>query len=107
MGKCDLIRDLDLGVVVQFDARRLEVVVNGLHLFQGMDTTLVCPLTREGVAKPLTATTSGVRLEVARRRKEARYQELARQGSLGGARRRGRRPLLRRNHSVPSRFGIS
>ena len=82
VGKCDLIRDLDLGVVVQFDARRLQVLVNGLPLFQGVDTTLVCPLTREGEAKPHTATTSGVRLEVARRRKEARYPELA--GNGGG-----------------------
>ena len=67
-----LVRDLDLGVVDQFDARRLEVVVDGLPLFQGaqlaVDTTLVCPLTREGEAKPRTASTSGVRLEVARRR---------------------------------------
>ena len=77
-----LVRDLDLGVVDQFDARRLEVVVHGLHLFQGaqlaVDTTLVCPLTREGQA------TSGVRLEVARRRKEARYPELV--GNGGRAR---------------------
>ena len=44
-----LVRDLDLGVVDQFDARRLKVVVDGLPLFQGaqlaVDTTLVCPLT--------------------------------------------------------------
>ena len=30
-----LVRDLDLGEVDQFDARRLEVVVDGLPLFQG------------------------------------------------------------------------
>ena len=64
------VRDLDLGVVDQFDTRRLEVLVDGLPLFQGaqlaVDTTLVCPLTREGEAKPHTATTSGVRLEVAK-----------------------------------------
>ena len=58
--------------------------LDGLPLFQGaqwaVDTTLVCPLTREGEPKPHTATTSGVRLEVARRRKEARYPELAGDG---------------------------
>ena len=72
----------------QFDTRRLEVVVDGLPLFQGaqlaIDTTLVCPLTREGVAQPRTATVNGARLEVARRRKEARYPELA--GDRGRAR---------------------
>ena len=82
------VRDLDLGVVDQFDTRRLEVVVDGLPLFQGaqmaIDTTLVCPLTREGVAQPRTATVNGARLEVARRRKEARYPELA--GDRGRAR---------------------
>ena len=45
-----------------------------------MDTTLVCPLTREGEAKPRIASTSGVR----RRRKEAHYPELA--GNGGRAR---------------------
>ena len=53
------VRDMDL-VVYQFDTRRLEVV---LLLFQGaqvaIDTTLVCPLTREGVAQPRTATVAG------------------------------------------------
>ena len=82
------VRDLDLGVVDQFDTRRLEVVVDGLPLFQGaqmaIDTTLVCPLTREGVAQPRTATVNGARLEVARRRKEARYPVLA--GDRGKAR---------------------
>ena len=56
-------------------------MVDGLPLFQGaqlaIDTTLVCFLTREGVAQPRTATMSGARLEVARRRKEARHLELA------------------------------
>ena len=51
---------LDLWVVDEFHARTLEVVVDGLSLFQGaqlaVDTTLVCLLTREGEAKPRTAT---------------------------------------------------
>ena len=74
-----LVRDLDLGVVDQFVARRIQVVVDELLLFQeaqlAVDTTLVCPLTWEGEAKPRTATTSG---------KEARYPELA--GNGGRAR---------------------
>ena len=49
------LRDLDLGVVNQFDTKRLEVVVGGLPLFQGaqlsIDTTLVCPPTQAGEAK--------------------------------------------------------
>ena len=56
------------------------MVVDGLPLFQGaqlaVDTTLVCPLTRTGEAKPRTVTESGASLKVARRRKERRYQEL-------------------------------
>ena len=68
----------------QFDTRRLEVVVDGLPLFQGaqlaVDTTLVCPLTREGAAKPRSAVVSGVCLRVARRRKETRYPELVGDG---------------------------
>ena len=78
------VRDLDLGVVNQFDPRRLEVVVDGLPLFQGaqlaLDTTLVCNLTREGAAKPRTPVVSGVSLQVARRRKEARCPELVGDG---------------------------
>ena len=71
---------LDLGVVVnQFDTRTLEVV-DLLPLFQGaqlaVDTTLVCPLTRTGEAKPRTVNECGASLKVARRRKERRYPEL-------------------------------
>ena len=50
------LRDMDLGPINPLDARRLEVVVDGLPLFSGaqfaVDTTLVCPLTRDGAAKP-------------------------------------------------------
>ena len=78
---------MDLGPIDQLDARWLEVVV-GLPLFGGaqlaVDTTLVCPLTRNGAAKPRAATMSGACLEVARRRKEARYPELV--GNQGRAR---------------------
>ena len=71
-------------MVNQFDTRRLEVVVDGLPLFQGVqpaaDTTLVCPLTREGAAKPRTPVLSGVSLQITRRRIEARYPELVGDG---------------------------
>ena len=65
------LRDMDLGPINPLDARRLEVVVDGLPLFGGaqlaVDTTLVCPLTRDGAAKPRAATVSGACHEVARR----------------------------------------
>ena len=82
------LRDMDLGPINPLDARRLGVVVDGLALFGGaqlaVDTTLVCPLTRDGAAKPRAATMSGACPEVARRRKEARYPELV--GNQGRAR---------------------
>ena len=74
------VRDMDLGAFNLFDTRRLEVVVEGLPLLGGaqlaVDTTLVCPLTREGEARPRAAIVSGACLTVAGRRKEARYPEL-------------------------------
>ena len=48
-----------------------------------MDTTLVCPLTRTGEAKPRTVNECGASLKVARRRKERRYLELV--GNRGRA----------------------
>ena len=82
------VRDLDLPVFNNVDERRLEVVVDGLPLFRGaqlaIDTTLVCPLTREGVAKPRCATENGASLVRARTRKERRYPQLA--GAEGRAR---------------------
>ena len=68
-----MVRDLDLAVPHAADARRLEVVVDGLPLFGGaqlaVDTTLVCALLANGSPRrgALTA---------ARRRKEATYPEL-------------------------------
>ena len=82
------VRDLDLPVVNNLDERRLEVVVDGLPLFRGaqleIDTTVVRPLTREGVAKPKCATENGASLERARTRKERRCPELV--GAEGRAR---------------------
>ena len=72
------VRHLDLGVGCGRRIAPLPRCANSNR------TTLVCLLTREGVTQPRTATVSGARLEVARRRKEARYPELA--GDRGGAR---------------------
>ena len=48
------LRDMDLDPINPLDARRLEVVVDGLPLFGraqlAVYTTLVCPLTRDGAA---------------------------------------------------------
>ena len=72
------IRDRDLGAFNLLDTRRLEVVVDGLPggAQLAVDTTLVCPLTREGEARPRAVTVSGACLTVARRRKEAWCPEL-------------------------------
>ena len=78
------IRGMDLGAFNLFDTRRLEVVVDGLPLLGGAQLAVVCPLTREGEARPRAATVSGACLTVAGRRKEARYPELV--GDNGRAR---------------------
>ena len=74
------VRDMDLGAHNHLDGRRLEIVVDGLPLWGGsqlaVDTTMVSPLTREGVAHRGTATTNGKSLARARRRKESTYPEL-------------------------------
>ena len=75
------IRDLDLGEFNRLDGRRIEVIADGLSLWQGaqlaIDTTLVSPLHR-AVSRP------GLALEQARRRKEATYPQLV--GDEGRAR---------------------
>ena len=75
-----LVRDMDLSVFNQFDSRRLEVVADGLTLWNGsqlaIDTTLVSPLHRDGTARRRAADHNGVALEHARRRKAATYPEL-------------------------------
>ena len=77
-----MIRDLDLGEFNAFDNRRVEVIADGLTLWQGaqlaIDTTLVSPLRGDGSARPRVADHNGAALEAARRRKEATYPELAR-----------------------------
>ena len=76
-------RDLDLPVAVN-DARRLEVVVDGLPLHGGaqlaVDTTLVSALHCDGTARRGAADRDGVALDEARRRKERTYPEFVQQG---------------------------
>ena len=67
---------LDLAVVNHhdFDARRLEVVADGLQLSGGaqlaIETTLVSPLHRDGCARPGAARLSGAAMQVACGRRE-------------------------------------
>ena len=73
------LRNLDLGNVLPTDDRRLECVVDGLnhHGAQyAVDTTLVCPLTRKGQARPRAHRENGAAMADARKRKERRYPEL-------------------------------
>ena len=77
-------QDMDLAVFNNLDGRRLEVVADGLTLWQGaqlaIDTTLVSPLRRDGSARPRAADHDGAALEEARRRKERTYPELSGDG---------------------------
>ena len=72
------VRDLNLDGCPQ-DNRRLEVVANGLPLWQGaqiaVDTTLVSPIRRDGQPRPNAARVPGAALSNARRRKETTYPE--------------------------------
>ena len=78
------LRDLDLGVGGVLDNRRLEVVVDGLPLFNGaqlaVDTTLVSPIRRDGAPRPRAHEVNGIALKHARRDKETTYPELAGRG---------------------------
>ena len=68
------VRNMDLGVPRAADSRRLEVVVDGLPLFGGVqlavDTTLVSALKGDGVPRRGAADRDGVALAEARRTKE-------------------------------------
>ena len=78
------VKDMDLAEFNNLDGRRLEVVADGLTLWQGAqlatDTTLVSPLRHDGSAKPRAADHDGAALEDARRRKERTYPELSGDG---------------------------
>ena len=82
------VRDMDLATFNALDGRRLEIVADGLALWQGAqlanDTTMVSPLRRDGTARPRAADHDGAVLEVARRRKEGTHPELS--GESGRAR---------------------
>ena len=69
------------------DERRIEVIANGLPLWNGsqlaIDTTLVPPLTSQAEPRRHQQTTAGAALRIARRAKERTYPEL-----VGGGRAR-------------------
>ena len=73
------VRDLDLLAPNVHDARRLEIVTEGLPLYGGaqlaVDTTLVSAHHCDGTARPGAAHIDGA-LVVARRRKQRAYPEL-------------------------------
>ena len=74
------VRDLDLLAPNVQDARRLEIVAEGLPLHGGaqlaVDTTLVSAHHDDGTARPGAAHIDGAALVVARRRKGRAYPEL-------------------------------
>ena len=74
------VRNMDLGVPRAGDNKRLEVVVDGFHLFGGaqlaVDTTLVSALKANGEPRRGAADRDGVALAAARRIKERTYPEL-------------------------------
>ena len=83
-----MVRNLDIEGGNPTDARRLEIVVDGLSIFDGaqlaIDTTMVSPLQRDGTARRRAADHNGAALDDARRRKERTYPELV--GERGRAR---------------------
>ena len=92
-----LVRDLDLNLHDHVDARRLDIVADGLPLFGGVqlaiDTTLVSAVRQDGTPRPGATVRDGVTLREARRSKERVYPGLTGVGGrarLVGHRRRGR-----------------
>ena len=83
-----MVRNLDIVGGNPVDGRRLEIVVDGLTIFDGaqlaIDTTMVSPLQRDGTARRRAADHNGAALDDARRRKDRTYPEL--QGERGRAR---------------------
>ena len=72
-----MVRNLDIEGRNPTDARRLEIVVDGLTIFDSaqlaIDTTMVSPLRRDGTARRRAADHNGAALDDARRRKERTY----------------------------------
>ena len=81
-----LLRDLNTHSS-RTDERRIEVIANGLPLWNGsqlaIDTTLVSPLTSQAEPRRHQQTTAGAALRIARGAKERTYPEL-----VGGGRAR-------------------
>ena len=81
------VRDLDLPIA-NHDARRLEVVADGLPLFGGaqlaIETTLFSSVQADGKPRPQCARVDSAALSEARRRKQRTYPELS--GTQGRAR---------------------
>ena len=75
-----LLSHLNIPSVSHVDNRRIEVIVNGLPLFQGaqlaVDTTLVSPLTSSSQPRRRQGVFTGAALAQARRSKERTYPEL-------------------------------
>ena len=82
------VRVQDMDMAHPHDNRRLEIVVDGLPLYQGaqlaVDTTLVSVFRRDGVPRQQAATHDGAALFAARRRKERVFPELT--GEMGRTR---------------------
>ena len=82
------VQDMDLTRLDALDNRRLEIVADGLPLFQGaqlaVDTTLVSALRHDGVPHSWAENHDGAVLDAARRRKERTYPELT--GQFGRTR---------------------
>ena len=82
------VQDMDLARPDALDNRRLEIVADGLPLFQGaqlaVDTTLVSALRRDGVPHSRAENHNGAVLDAARRRKERTFPELT--GQFGRTR---------------------
>ena len=75
------VRDMDLAEFNNLDGRRLEVVADGLTLWQGAQlATEASPLRRDGSARTRPADHNGVALDEARRRKERTHPELSGDG---------------------------
>ena len=106
------VRNMDLGVPRAADSRRLEVVVDGLPLFGGVqlavDTTLVSALKGDGVPRRGAADRDGVALAEARRTKERTYPELVGPwfpGSSCGLGSGGGRQVFRRSQDLRPSVG--
>ena len=73
-------RDMGIPGVEQYDGRRLEVVVTGLPIFNGVplavDATLVSPLHADGTPWPRADERSGVAIRRAEKDKATTYPEL-------------------------------